>query len=218
MTDASTPRPLFLVDLGSPYAYLAAERISDVVGEADWQAVLLGGIFRATGRSSWAQTDRRADGHAEIERRALERGLPPIAWPDPWPSDGLLAARAATWADRQGAGRAFITEALRMHFRDGRTLSDPDVVREVGTRVGFAAAELVAGAAEPATKALLRARTELALARGVFGVPAVLFAPFVFWGDDQLEQAATVLRAVGGAAAGRSAAAGSDGSPGEERA
>ena len=58
-------------DLGSPYAWLTAERIEG----ATWVPVLLGGIFRATGRASWAGTEAREPGMAEIERRARERGL-----------------------------------------------------------------------------------------------------------------------------------------------
>lgn len=196
MTTADHPvPPAFYVDLGSPYAYLAAERIDAVLPEATWQTVLLGGIFQATGRASWADGAGRSAGRAEVERRAAARGLPPIIWPDPWPSNGLVAARAATWADQQGAGRGFITEALRLHFRDGRTLSDRSAVEEVARRAGLDPAAALAGAADPAVKAELRSRTEAAMAAGVYGVPSVAVGPFVFWGDDQLEHAATVSAA-----------------------
>jgi 2-hydroxychromene-2-carboxylate isomerase len=63
----------FYFDLGSPYAYLACERLSAVMPEpVRWQPVLLGGLFKLNGRSSWALGDhrRRAAGMAEIERRA----------------------------------------------------------------------------------------------------------------------------------------------------
>lgn len=88
-------------DLGSPYAYLAAERLHSVLpAPVRWQPVLLGGLFKLTGRSSWALGDhrRRQAGMAEIERRARRYGLPPMRWPDPWPADYLFAMRAATYA------------------------------------------------------------------------------------------------------------------------
>ncbi|MBO9533613.1 MAG: DsbA family protein [Solirubrobacteraceae bacterium] len=193
MSDSAlSGRPRFLVDLGSPYAYLAAERIDTLLPDAEWQVVLLGGIFRATGRDSWANGASRADGQAEIERRALQRGLPPMRWPEPWPSDGLLAARVATWADLQGAGRAFIVDALRTHFALGRTLSDPAVVAEVAARAGIDPAAALDAATTADVKHELRVRTERALTAGVFGVPSVLVGQFVCWGDDQLEQAATL--------------------------
>lgn len=80
------PRPRFYFDLGSPYAYLAAERVDELLPEPpQWQPVLLGGLFKRTGRSSWALGDhrRRQAGMAEIERRAAGYGLPAIRWPDP---------------------------------------------------------------------------------------------------------------------------------------
>lgn len=192
---AASPLPTFFVDLGSPYAYLAAQRIDDVVGPADWRVILLGGVFRVTGRGSWANGAGRDTGCEEIEARAAARGLPPLRWPAPWPSDGLLAARTATWADREGAGRPFIEQALRLHFAEGRTLGDPANIDEVARRCGLDPVAARDGAVSPETKALLRAHTDAAVAAGVYGVPSVQVGPFVLWGDDQLEQAATIARA-----------------------
>ena len=50
----------FYFDLGSPYAYLTAERLAGVMGEpVRWQPLSLGGLFKANGRSSWALGDYR---------------------------------------------------------------------------------------------------------------------------------------------------------------
>ena len=66
-----TDRPVFYYDLGSPYAYLAAERLNDVLPVVPvWQPILLGGIWQHTGGGSWARTDKRDEGMREIERRA----------------------------------------------------------------------------------------------------------------------------------------------------
>ena len=41
----------FYFDLGSPFAYLTAERISEVLPEpVTWQPVSLGALFKLTGR------------------------------------------------------------------------------------------------------------------------------------------------------------------------
>ena len=185
----------FFFDVGSPYAWLAAERVDDVLPEPPvWVPVLLGGIFRATGRSSWAQTETRAEGVAEIERRARERGLPRLRWPSPWPNDGLLAMRAATAADLLGAGRAFALAAMRLQFTEGRPLGDPTHVAEAARRAGLDGAALLDAAAGAETKGRLREQTDAALAAGVTGVPAVLVDETAFWGDDRLEEAAAASR------------------------
>src|SRR6185437_4259010 len=64
-------RPVFYFDLGSPYSYLAAERVNSTLPEVPvWQPVLLGAIFQARGYGSWSQTDERDEGMREVERRA----------------------------------------------------------------------------------------------------------------------------------------------------
>src|SRR5881409_293348 len=87
-------------DLGSPYAYLAVERAGRVLGaEPELQPVLAGAIFAHRGYGSWALTDQRAAGEVEIERRAREYGLPPIAWP-PGARRSSPSRRAASASSR----------------------------------------------------------------------------------------------------------------------
>src|SRR5688500_7561484 len=110
-------RPIFYYDLGSPYSYLAAERINAELPVVPvWQPVLLGAIFKATGRESWSLTADRDAGMAEVERRASSRSLPPIRWPDPWPGDMLAAMRAAVFAQQAGRAVAFSLAAFRQAF------------------------------------------------------------------------------------------------------
>lgn len=183
--DRLEPRRMdrFYYDLGSPYAWLSAERIGD---RATWIPVLLGGIFAATGRSSWAQTDARAEGIAEVERRAAAYGLLAPKWPEPWPSNGLTAMRAAVYAHERGAGERFALEAFRVHFAEGLTLQEPEHVGLAAQRAGLDAdATLSATQAQP-VKDRLRANTEEALAAGVIGVPSFLVGGEVVWGDDRM--------------------------------
>jgi 2-hydroxychromene-2-carboxylate isomerase len=185
---------VFYFDLGSPYAYLAAERINAVLPEPPvWQPILLGGLFKIHGRGSWAETDGREAGMREVERRARERGLPPIVWPDPWPGNTLFAMRVATYAAQTGRTAAFALPAFRQAFAAGRDLSDPDNVL-----LAAAACELHPRAIETAVesrtvKDALRTATEEAAQLGVVGVPTVAIGEELFWGDDRLEDAAAAM-------------------------
>jgi 2-hydroxychromene-2-carboxylate isomerase len=192
--DPRIARPIFYFDVGSPYSWLAAERMHAVLPEPPvWQPVLLGGLFKAHGRRSWSETDERSAGMAEVERRARERGLPAVRWPDPWPGNTLFAMRVATFAEQTGRGQAFALAAFRQAFAAGRDLTDPENVL-----VAAAACELhpkaVALAADSAVvKDALRHATEAAAERGVLGVPTVAVGDELFWGDDRLEEAARAL-------------------------
>jgi 2-hydroxychromene-2-carboxylate isomerase len=191
---ADSAGAVFFYDLGSPYAYLAAERISPLFAEAgleqpEWQPILLGGLFKRFGRGSWALTDEREAGIAEVERRAGSYGLPPIVWPDPFPGNTLFAMRAATYAKQGGRTVAFSLSAFRQAFAGGRDLSLEDNVVLAGAAAELHPRALLAGARADAVKRSLRDATERAGDLGVRGVPSVSVEGEVFWGDDRLEQA-----------------------------
>ncbi len=187
----------FYFDLGSPFAYLAAERIPTLIPEPiEWQPVLLGGLFKLAGRSSWALRDheRRQAGMTEIERRAQSYGLPPLGWPDRWPTDYLTAMRAATYAFTIGKGREFTLQAFRNAFRHGRDMRIAANVLQAGERVGIDRDQLITATSGPLIKEALRRATEAAFRLGVFGVPTLAIDDELFWGDDRLEDAAAHLR------------------------
>jgi len=187
-------RAIFCFDLGSPYAYLAAERISGLFAEAgleqpEWRPVLLGGMFRALGRSSWGLGPDRKDGMRDCEQRASAYGLPPIRWPEPWPGDMLGAMRAATFAAQIGRITSFALAAFRQSFAAGRDLSELDNLMLAGAASEIHPRALRTALERDAVKAELRAATDDVIARGAVGVPSVIVGERVFWGDEQLEQA-----------------------------
>lgn len=187
-------RAVFYFDLGSPYAYLAAERVSALFAAAGleqpkWQPVLLGGLFKRFGRDSWANGPGRAEGIAEVERRAIAYGLPPLAWPDPWPGNTLFAMRAATFAKQTGRTVSFALAAFRQAFAAGRDLSDPENVLIAGAATELHPRALLKAAETQGVKQALREATEGAAELGVVGVPSLVVDTEVFWGDDRLEEA-----------------------------
>jgi len=191
------PRVTFYFDLGSPYAYLAAQRLGALLPEpVEWQPILLGGLFKLAGRGSWALGDyrRRQAGMAEIERRARSYGLPPVRWPDPWPTNYLFAMRAALFASGAGRGREFAMRAFADAFQRGADLSIDALVLGAGRTVGIDARELELGSRDERIKRALRDATEAAHELGVIGVPSIAIDEEVFWGDDRLEDAAAHLR------------------------
>jgi 2-hydroxychromene-2-carboxylate isomerase len=187
-------RATFYYDLGSPYAYLSAERISGLFTEAgleqpEWQPILLGGLFRRFDRGSWAETEARAKGMAEIEERAGRYGMPPLAWPKPWPGNTLVAMRAATFAKQTGRTISFSLAGFRQAFAAGRDLTDPDNVMIAGAACELHPRALLKAVQTDTVKSALREATDAAAALGVEGVPAVVVGERVFWGDDRLEEA-----------------------------
>jgi 2-hydroxychromene-2-carboxylate isomerase len=187
-------QPVFYYDLGSPYAWLTAERIHDVLPVVPvWQPILLGGVWRHTGGGSWSLTDEREAGMAEVERRAREYGLMEVRWPDPWPSSYLTAMRAATFAQQAGRTVAFSLAAFRQAFCAGRDLAELDSVLIAAAACELHPNAIAKGVESRSVKERLKAATEEAVERGVRGVPTVAIGDRLFWGDDRLEEAAAAL-------------------------
>jgi len=195
--------PIFFYDLASPYAYLAALRVDEVLPvRPRWRPVVLAALHRAHQRVPWSlREDEREPGQVAVSERGEGRGLPPMRWPPGWPAESysVLPLRAALWAlDALGhdQGKALTLALYEAEFREGRALNDLDTVLEAATRCGVAEDELRAGVQEESVKTALHSVTGEAVGMGVPGVPTVVVGEALFWGDDRLEEAASALRAA----------------------
>lgn len=184
-------QPVFRYDFNSPYAYLAAHRVDALLPGARWQPIAFAFLLRAQERIPWSfdTHGERAVGLAEIERRAAERGLPPLALPEGWPQGSYTLAplRVALVAEEHGLLREYSLAAFARNFVAGTGLQG-DAPLEVADEVGLDRAVVEAGL--PAAKDRLQAVTQEAIEAGVPGVPTVTTAAGHHWGDDQLGAAA----------------------------
>jgi 2-hydroxychromene-2-carboxylate isomerase len=196
----SSERPVFYYDLNSPYAWLAAERIHDVLPEPPvWQPIAFAFILRHDNRTPWSlKPDEKDAGMREIERRAAERGLPELRWPADWPvgTYSIQAMRAATFAAEIGRAAAFSLAAFRQQFNAGRGMNETDNLLLAGAACELHPNALLAALERDSIKDRLKRATEDAIERGVPGVPTVRVGDELFWGDDRLEDAAAALRAA----------------------
>jgi 2-hydroxychromene-2-carboxylate isomerase len=191
----STDDPAFYFDFGEPRAYLAAERILQLMpGPAEWIPV----DGAALGAPPQALSP---NGRLELERLGAERGLQRFVWPEPLPFESGLVLRAATYAKGIGRVVAFSLAAFRQCYAAGRSLADADNVVIAASACEMHPAAVLKGCELRSTYAALESATERARARGVRSLPAV-YVPAadgresrVFHGDEELEAAARELAA-----------------------
>jgi 2-hydroxychromene-2-carboxylate isomerase len=179
----------FWFEFASTYSYLAADRIEARAAAAGvrvvWRPFLLGPIFARQGWSNSPFNLYAAKGRymwRDLERLAAEAGLP-FQRPSEFPRNGLLAARVATAAEGEAWLPDFVRRVYRANFAEDRDIADPAVLRALVPE------EWLARAAAPEVKGRLRARTEEAEGRGIFGAPSFLVGEELFWGNDRLDQA-----------------------------
>src|SRR5271165_7418976 len=174
---------------------MAAERVLHVLpGPAEWLPVLgrelPGG--QAAGSSRRAKDSPPA--RSQLERRALELGLQPLRWPDPFPFDSSLAMRVATYAKSIGRAVPFAQAAFRQAFAGGHSLEDPDHVLIAAAACEMHPAAVLRGAGLRAVEQQLAAATNAAAGIGVEEVPAIVVGGRVFAGERLLEDAARHMR------------------------
>lgn len=187
-------RAAFYYDLFSPEAYLAAERVLERLPGAEWIPVRAPDLPGADTLEGFrCQTDVEAF-RDRIERVAARRGLQPLRWPDPFPSDTAYAMRAATYAHQIGRAVAFSLAAFRQAFAAGRDLGVPDNVLIAAAACELHPKAVAKGAALASVTRALQDATALAAQRGVRDVPAIWLPDGqVFHGDDALDVASAAL-------------------------
>jgi 2-hydroxychromene-2-carboxylate isomerase len=185
----------FYFDFISPYGYLGSigiERIAAAHGRAvDWRPMLLGiSVLKVMGLKPVPDTPLKGPYSAhDWPRFARLMGVPHEPRANVHMAS-LPAMRAFTWLkDRDAAlAKRFAQALYHAHWGEGRDMSAPEAVADVGAIVGVGRQELIAATADDAVKARLREHVEASLARGVFGSPSFIVDGELFWGADRLDQ------------------------------
>ena len=187
----------FLFDFGSPASHLAYARLPELEArtgaEARLRPILLGAVFKATGNASPVSVPAKGRWMLrDLERRALRRGVPFNMNPH-FPINTLALMRAATGHLDHPRLRDLCSACFMAIWRDGLDMGDPDVILSTLDAAGFPAAETEARMTDPATKERLKADTEDAVARGVFGAPSFFAGGELFFGEDRMDDVAEAL-------------------------
>ncbi len=189
-----------LYDLSSPYSYLTSTQIEGLAARAGVRLVLkpfaLGAVFKEQGITSSSQIpERRKYMEQDLQRWAKRYGVP-FQVPTPFPTNSILANRAALAADEIGEQPKAMAALFRRYFADGKDLALPENVIAALTGAGLDGAALVARAQTQPVKDRLRQITDEAIRRGAFGAPTIFVGEEMFWGNDRLDFVEEAVRAA----------------------
>jgi 2-hydroxychromene-2-carboxylate isomerase len=185
----------FYFDLGSPDAYLAAERVLQTMPVAtEWMPVLARDLPGAESFDAFRCAEERDIVLGRYRETVVRRGLQPLRWPEPFPFDSALAMHAATFAKQIGRTVPFALAAFRQAFAGGRAL-DADTVLIAAAACEMHPAAVLKAVDLRSVRDELARRTAEAAALGVRDVPAVRVGEEVFHGDAALPGAARAAAA-----------------------
>lgn len=185
----------FWYEFASTYSYPAAMRVERAAAEAGvdlvWRPFLLGPIFGAQGWNDSPFNIYPAKGKymwRDMTRLCAAQGLA-LKEPVRFPQNGLKAARLALLGQDEAWGPEFTRRVYLANFAEQKDISDEAVLAGILSTLDLDAAALAARANEPANKERLKAQTEAAIAKGIFGAPSFIAGGELFWGNDRLEAA-----------------------------
>ncbi len=179
----------FFYDLGSPYSYLASTQIEGIEKRTGAAArlypVTLGGLRKTTGHQLPPPMQLKYMSE-DTARWSKQYGVQ-MQIPRHFPISTIHGLRALLAAERIARQREAMHALFHTYWAEGNDLSDPLVIESALTAAGLDGAALVAAAHVQEVKDALRKNTDLALARGVFGVPTIFVGERSFWGNDRLQ-------------------------------
>lgn len=176
----------FYLDFISPYAYLAFEALPEALKglsyAVDYRPVLFAGMLKHHGQLGPAEIPPKRDWtYRQILWLAHRHGIP-MQMPASHPFNPLALLRLALACGSQGSANRYVCETVFRHvWRGGAEAAGPGRIALL--RQSLAPARDPEG---QEVKAELKANTEQAIARGLFGVPTFAVDDKLFWGLDAL--------------------------------
>jgi 2-hydroxychromene-2-carboxylate isomerase len=196
----------FHFDFGSPNAYLAHRVIPAIEARTgvrfDYVPVLLGGVFKATGNRSPAESLKGIRNKPEYERLETERfirrhGITGFRRNPFFPVNTLQIMRGAVAAQADGGFVDYVEVVFRCMWEAGRKMDDPAVISASLDEAGLDSARMLQRIQDPAVKARLVENTEHSVARGCFGSPTFFVGDAIWFGKDRLREVEEAIISAG---------------------
>lgn len=191
----------FFFDLASPYSYLAATQLGALCqrtgARLQWKPMVLAAVFKAAGNTMPATVIPKARYMLTDLVRWARQYQVPFRMTSRFPVNALKPMRLIVAAESSGPGKSgeLALALFRALWVEDRDITAPEEMRALCAEVGLPGDALLAAIETPEVKDRLRAYTDEAIARGVFGAPALVVGSELFWGNDRLHFVEDELKA-----------------------
>lgn len=181
----------FFFDFASPYGFLAARKVSalaeNIGRDINWRPFLIGAVYKAHGAAPLSHPLKGEYMFTDAFRRAKLDGIKGLSKPANFPAHSVPPSRLTYWIECQAPEKVaeFVVAAYEAYWTGDRDTSDIEAALDVAEALGFDRQQALVGAQDPEIKDRLRAVTDEALERGVFGSPFILIDDQSYWGGDR---------------------------------
>jgi 2-hydroxychromene-2-carboxylate isomerase len=185
----------FQFDFGSPNAYLAELVIPGIERRTgvkfEYIPVLLGGIYKATGNLSPAESLRGIKNKPEFQALETQRftrrhNITKFRQNPFFPVNTLMLMRGAVAAQFEGVFESYFYAAYHHMWEEPKKMDDVEIFRAAFASSDIDLDRLIARAQHDDVKKKLIESTTDAVNRGAFGSPTFFVGKEMFFGKDQL--------------------------------
>jgi 2-hydroxychromene-2-carboxylate isomerase len=185
----------FHFDFGSPNAYLAEVALPAIEQRTgvkfEYVPVLLGGVYKATGNLSPAESLRGIKNKPEYNAIETERflrrhNITKFKMNPFFPVNTLALMRGAVAAQFEGVFEPYFRAAYNHMWVEPKKMDDPAVFREAFLASRLDIDRIVARSQQDDVKKKLIENTNNAVARGTFGSPTFFVGDEIYFGKDSL--------------------------------
>jgi 2-hydroxychromene-2-carboxylate isomerase len=204
----------FHFDFGSPNAYLAEIALPAIEQRTGvkfaYVPVLLGGVYKATGNLSPAESLRGIKNKPEYNAIETERflrrhNITKFKMNPFFPVNTLALMRGAVAAQFEGMFEPYFRAAYHHMWVEPKKMDDPAVFREAFVASGIDIDRIVARSQQDDVKKKLIENTNNAVGRGTFGSPTFFVGDEIYFGKDSLRDVEEEIIAQQGGALRKSA-------------
>jgi len=207
---------IFTFDVVCPYAYIASQRIDQLVEaakklgsevELEWRPVLLGGLYDLTkapqgkdGSATSVMPENKQKLNAIDLQREAERWGVILKWNSKHPIRSLDAQRLLCALSDEKKRRELAKKLYEAYWVQGEDIADPSVLEKIASQVGVKDASNLLSSSS--AKETLLKNTQWAADGGAFGVPSIFVGDSftgkgdeykLFFGQDRMHFVALAL-------------------------
>lgn len=184
----------FYYDFSSPNAYFAFAMLQPIAKRTNatiaYRPFFLGGLFKLLNapQTPGMLTPEKAANSSRDLVRWSEKHQIPFRFPSRFPMNTLKALRIAMLLPELEIDHHDYAKAMfDAYWVDDADLADNTVIAKLLDGLGKDGARILAMAEDAKPKEALKAATEAAKARGVFGAPTCFVGDELFFGKDRLD-------------------------------
>ena len=177
----------FYFDIISPYSYLAHQKIKTIKGiNFNYKPILLGGLHNLQGITAPAFIKSKLNHMISDCNLIAKKGKFDFFWNSKFPINSLNIMRGYLFVKNE-VKDSYLNVMFDAYWKDNLDTSNEEILKTLIEKCKINLNYFFDGIKDPKVKEILKAVTQEAHNKEIFGAPTFVVNNKIFWGQDRLE-------------------------------